>query len=90
MVKMGQLFLLIYLSLGEPWSLRFRLCAYACIRAQLIPFASHRMTFFNNEAVSPLRIRWRWFPIAIVTKTTFPILRSGTSATGFVAGFLPH
>ena len=43
-----------------------------------------------NGAVSPLRIRWRWFPIAGVTNTTFPILRSGTSATGFEAGLLPH
>ena len=29
-----------------------------------------------NGAVSPLRIWWRWFPIAIVTNTTFPILRN--------------
>ena len=43
-----------------------------------------------NGALSPLRIPWRWFPIAVVTNTTSPILRSGTSATGFVAGLLPH
>ena len=43
-----------------------------------------------DGAVSPLRIWWHWFLIAVVTNTTFHILRWGTSATGFVTGLLPH
>ena len=38
---------------------------------------------YCSEGVSPLRIMWRWFPIAV-------LLRSGTSATGFVTERLPH
>ena len=50
-----------------------------------VPILLLHILLWQNGAVSPLWIRWRWFP-----NTTFPILRLGTSATGFVAGLLPH
>ena len=43
-----------------------------------IPHFKSRQKESKWGILSPLRIQWCWFPITIVTKTTFPILRSIT------------
>ena len=46
----------------------------------------------GNGTMSPVRILWPWFPIAIAVeeKLCSLLLRSEASATGFEAGSLPH
>ena len=60
-------------------------------RTTLCPIElSFRLWRQGNGTMSPVRILWHWFPIAVEEKLCSLLLRSEASATGFEAGSLPH